>query len=85
VQKRTPCPHLIILIISDIFYIMSRLLTLPPNLEEIHTQLIHATKPIFMNETQWDAFFPYMDNVQSLHKMLGEIQQGLTTSYYHCW
>jgi len=25
-----------------------------------------------------------MDNVWSLHKTLGEMQQGLTTSYYHC-
>jgi hypothetical protein len=51
-QKRTPYPHLLILIISIFFYIMSTLLTVPPNLAEIRQQLFHAAEPIFMNETQ---------------------------------
>ena len=63
---------------------MSTLLAVPPNLAEIRQQLFNAAEPIFMNETQWDAYFPYMDNVWSLHKTLGETRQGLTTSYYHC-
>lgn len=83
-QKRNPYPHVIILIISDLFYIMSTLHTVPPNLEGICQELFHATEPIIMNDTQCDAYFPYMDNVWSLHKMLGETRQGLTISYFHC-
>jgi hypothetical protein len=76
--------HLYIFNISENFLHNDYFSCCSSNLADFRQQLFNAAKPIFMNETQWDVYFPYMDNVWSLHKTLGETRQGLTTLYYHC-
>jgi hypothetical protein len=63
---------------------MSTLLAVPPKLTKIRQALFNAAAPIFVNETQWDTYFPDMDNAWSLHKTLRETRQGLNTFYFHC-